>query len=440
MTLNWTPEVIVAFIIAISGFVLTIITYIKPKTKKITSLNYIRLAILIFSIFMFIDGLSILYVSKHLGIISGFILIPFTLSLVIGVTYIAKESYYSYGFIIVVGLSVLFVYLGFQPNAVDIKVQGGYIWLVWIGLFGNIGMILTAIGGAYIFYWGIETLKNAPFLIKKEAYLFFLGIFVASVVSMVFYVLYLIDPFHILMSNFALLIGLLIITLSVMIEPKLLYILPFTVYRIVVKDRDGYPLFDHDWSKSEISENIFTGFINAIQLMSEEIMNIGGLLDIQLKDGILILHESENITVGLITSKSSKLLRSSVANFTRDFENKFEKILMEGNNDMKEYESAHELIEKHFSNFPSRIITNKRKPLLLTDKLLKLPLALDNALKTIFKDEKEYNFIKSEIYRTPESTAAGFISLYKELKKELEEIEKGQEESENKGKRHYLAS
>jgi len=45
--------------------------------------------------------------------------------------------------------------------------------------------------------------------------------------------------------------------------------------------------------------------------------------------------------------------------------------------------------------------------------LLKLPLALDNALKTIFKDEKEYNFIKSEIYRTPESTAAGFISLYK---------------------------
>ena len=66
--------------------------------------------------------------------------------------------------------------------------------------------------------------------------------------------------------------------------------------------------------------------------------------------------------------------------------------------------------------------------------MLKLPLALDNALKIIFKDEKEYNFIKSEIYRTPESTAAGFISLYKELKKELEEIEKGQEENENKGK------
>ena len=406
-----------------------IITYIKPKTKKLTSLNYIRLAIFSFSVFIFFDGLSILYVSKFLGIITGFILIPLTLSLVVGVTYITKESFYSYGFIVVVGLSVLFLYLGFQPNAIIIQIQEGNKWLLWTGLFSSIAMILSAITTVYIFYWGIKTLKNAPFLIKKEAYLFFLGIFFGSVVAMIFYILYLIEPFYILASNISLLIGILIITLSVMIEPKLLYILPFIVYRIVVKDREGYPLFDHDWSKSEISENIFTGFINAIQLMSEEIMNIGGLLDIQLKDGILILHESENITVGLITSKSSKLLSSSVTNFTRDFENKFEKILKEGNKDMKEYESAQELIERHFSNFPSRIITNKRKPLLLTEKLLKLPLALDNALKTIFKDEKEYNFIKSEIYRTPESTAAGFISLYKELKKEFDDIEKEHEKS-----------
>jgi hypothetical protein len=429
MTLNWTPEVIVAFIVAIIGFVLTITTYIKPKTKKITSLHYIRLAIVSFSFFIFIDGLSILYINKLLSIISGFILIPFTLSLVIGVTYIIKENFYSLGFVIVIGLSVLFLYLGFQPNAVDIQIQGGYIRLPWIGLFGNIGMILSAIGGVYIFYWGIKTLKNAPFLIKKEAYLFFLGIFVASVVSMIFYILYLIDPFYIIVSNIALLIGLLIITLSALIEPKLLYVLPFTVYRIVVKDREGYPLFDHDWSKSEISENIFTGFINAIQLMSEEIMNIGGLLDIQLKDGILILHESENITVGLITSKSSKLLRYSVTNFTRDFENKFEKILKEGNKDMRAYESSDELIEKYFSNFPSRIISHKRKPLLLTERLLKLPLTLDTDLKRIFKDEKELNFVKSEIYRTPESIAVNFISLYKELKEELDDIENESEKN-----------
>ncbi len=396
MTLNLTPEVITDFILTTIGIVFTIITYIKPKTKKLTSLNYIRLAIFTFSVFIFFDGLSILYVSKFLGVITGFILIPLTLSLVIGVRYSTSESFYSHGFIVVVGLSGLFLYLGFQPNAIIILIQEGNIWLVWTGLFSIIAMILTAITLVYMFYWGIKTLKNAPFLIKKEAYLFFLGIFFATVIAMIFYILYLFDPFYILLSNIALLIGLVIITLSVMIEPKLLYILPFTVYRIVVKDREGYPLFDHDWSKSEISENLFTGFINAIQLMSEEIMNIGGLLDIQVKDGILILHESENITVGLITSKSSKLLSSSVTNFTRDFENKFEKILKEGNKDMVEYESAHELIEKHFSNFPSRIITNKRKPLLLTEKLLKLPLALYNArVLLVANSGSSISFIRS---------------------------------------------
>jgi hypothetical protein len=429
MILNLTPEVIVDFIVAISGFVLTITTYIKPKTKKITSLNYIRLSIFSFSVFIFLDGLSLLYISKLLSIVSGFILVPLTLSLVIGITYIIKENFYSPGFVIVIGLSVLLLYLGFQPNAVDIQIQGGYKRLPWMGLFGDIGMILTIISEIYMFYWGVKTLKNAPFLIKKEARVFFLGVLLASVVTMFFYLLYLMDPFYILIADFTLLIGYLIVTISIMMEPKLLYILPFTVYRIVVKDREGYPLFDHDWSKSEISENIFTGFINAIQLMSEEIMNIGGLLDIQLKDGILILHESDNITVGLITSKSSKLLRYSVTNFTCDFENKFEKILKEGNKDMRAYESADELIEKYFSNFPSRIISHKRKPLLLTERLLKLPLTLDADLRTIFKDEKEFNFIKSEIYRTPESTAASFISLYKELKEELDDIENENEKS-----------
>lgn len=145
MALNWTPEAIVDFVLVVGGLVFTVITYIKTKPKKITSLNYIRLAIFNFSVLIFIDGLSIIYVSKTLSIISGFILIPLTFSLVIGVTYITKESYYSYGFIVVVGLSVLFVYFGLQPNAVSIQIQGGHIRLPWLGLFSNIGMLLTAV-------------------------------------------------------------------------------------------------------------------------------------------------------------------------------------------------------------------------------------------------------------------------------------------------------
>jgi hypothetical protein len=90
--------------------------------------------------------------------------------------------------------------------------------------------------------------------------------------------------------------------------------------------------------------------------MSEEIMDIDGLININLKEGILILHESELITVGLVVSKSSKQLRDLVEKFSHEFEKKFKKQIRESFRDISIFESAIELIEKYFSNFPSRII------------------------------------------------------------------------------------
>jgi hypothetical protein len=143
-----------------------------------------------------------------------------------------------------------------------------------------------------------------------------------------------------------------------------------------------------------------------------------------LKDGILILHESEIITVGLAASKTSKLLWDTVTKFTSDFENKFQKELKDLCRDMKKYETAYELIEKHFSNFPSRLIPSKSHPLLLTETLLKLPRVVETNLKKIISDQNDFEFIKAEIFRSPESSATGFISLYHDIKEELEKQEK----------------
>ena len=133
---------------------------------------------------------------------------------------------------------------------------------------------------------------------------------------------------------------------SILREPKLLYILPFTIYRILVKDKEGYPLFDHDWAESNINEILFTGFINSVQIMSEEVMKVGGLLDINLKEGILILDELNYITVGVVASKSSGLLKDSLIDFSREFENKFQRELKKSIRNKETYSSAYELIEK----------------------------------------------------------------------------------------------
>jgi len=422
MVLNWNIEVIVDFLCFAIAFILSIVLYYRPKAKKIKSLFFIRLGFISFWLFILLDGLAILFLKEFLGLISGFILIPAALFIIIGVNYTIKEHYYSFGFLITFSLAVLFLYIGIQPGAVEIETQAGYIGVRWMGLFGTLGMTLAGITLFYLFYWGIKTWINAPFLIKKEASIFFFGILFVFPCGFIFYILYSFEPIYIIFSDLSIVIGGIIIIFSVLREPKLLYILPFTIHRIVIKDRNGHPLYDHDWSETNISEAIFTGFLNAVQLMSEEVMHIGGLLDINLEEGILILKESKNITVGLVASKSSKLLRDSLIKFTNDFETKFERELKNSVSDMSQYDAAFELIEKYFSNFPYKIIKNKKQHLLLTGEYVKIPLELENKLRIIFPDEEEYKAIKTELIKSPLSFTSGFTKLYNELKDEIEKI------------------
>ena len=422
MTLNWNIEVIFDFAIAFAGLIFMIITYIKPKTQKITSLNFIRLSIFGMFIFMFFDGLSFLFVSNLFSRLTGLVLIPTVLCMIIGVNYTIRETYYSKGFVLVFGLGILFVSVGLQPNVTIPSTESGYLRMAWVGLFNIFGILFTVILVLYFFYWGIKTYLNAPLLIKKEAFLFFIGISLNAILGLVFYLLYLFESFFILISNLLILIGAMIVLVSVLREPKLLYILPFTVHRILVKDREGAPLYDHDWAESNINETIFTGFLNAVQLMSKEVMDIGGLLDINLEEGILIMRESKHVTVGLVASKSSKLLRESVIKFTRDFEEKFERELKKSVKDMSQYTGAYELIERYFSNFPYMIIKSKKQPLLLSGNYVKIPLELDNKLRSVFTDEEEYEAIKTEIIKSPLGMPTEFINLYNDLKHERDQL------------------
>lgn len=327
MVLNWNIEVVSSLIFSFFLLITVIISYTHPKTKNITSLFYLRLSFLFVGLFMFFDVMGNLFINQAFSRISGMILFPTAICVIIGINYTMRDNFYSIGLILVFGLGILLIYSGFQPSAVGISEDIGFSRIEWRGLFNILGILFSGISSFYLSYWGFKTLFNAPFLIKKDAFLLFSGILIAAILGMMFYLLYLLETYFIIFSNFTMIVGLSIFILAIIKEPKLLYIFPFTVYRIVVKDKKGHPLFDHDWSESNISETIFTGFLNAVQHMSEEVMHIGGLLDINLEEGILILKESERITVGLVASKSSKLLRDSVVNFTIAFEDKFKREL-----------------------------------------------------------------------------------------------------------------
>jgi len=233
------------------------------------------------------------------------------------------------------------------------------------------------------------------------------------------------------------LIGILIITIVIIKDIKILYVLPYIVYRIAVRDNKGNPLYDHDWTDMNITETVFSGFLNAIEIMSEEVMHVGGILDINLNEGILLVTRYEYITVCLLASKASKLLRDCVNNFTNDFENKFKSLLEKSCIDMNEYKSAYEFINKYFSIIPYQNIKNKNQLMTLSAKYHELPKQIENNFKNIFENEDEYENVLNELIKTPYSDPSEFFDFYDEFKNEIDELElkKSKEEVE---KNKYL--
>jgi hypothetical protein len=377
-----------------------------------------------------LDLLANLFLLTLLCRIAGLMLLPSAVFFAIGMNYTIKETSNSPFLIIVIGLGVLFCHLAFQPGAVGFEFEGGHLNLNWIGLYELVGSFFIFFVGSASFYWGLKTWLNTPFLIKREAFIFFMGTVINGPLTLIIYLFYYWNPIFILFAYATTGLGILILCLGIIKEPKLLYILPFTVNRLVVRDREGNPLFDHDWSRSSLNESIFTGFLNTVQLMSEEVINMGGLLDIKLEEGIFTLYESKLISVVLIASKYSKLLRECVVQFTRDFEQKFERELKKSVKDITQYEGAFELIEKYFSNFPYKMIKSKKQPLLLAGKFAKIPLEIENKLSSIFSDDKEYQTIKTELLKSPLGFSSEFFTLYNDLIDETKRI------SEEKS--HYL--
>ena len=97
------------------------------------------------------------------------------------------------------------------------------------------------------------------------------------------------------------------------------------------------------------------------------------------------MTRNKYITVGLLASKASKLLRDCVNNFTNDFENKFKSLLEKSCIDMNEYKLACEFIDKYFSIIPYQNIKNKNQLIRLSNKYHDLPNRLRIISNLFFK-------------------------------------------------------
>jgi len=419
VALNWSPEVIMDLTVG-TIFLIGVVIILTNLKKKIISLYYFVFIFFCFSLFFYLEGLSFLFLNTTLGRIYNTISFPALISLLLVINYTKKENIFSLNLIPIFCLGTLLCYLAFDPKTATIIIEDGYPTIIWTGLFNIIGILMLVLFSLYFFYWAVKTWIHAPIEIKKEATIFLYGDFFMSIINLVIYTFTFWISSLILLADVFVAIGALIIIFVILKEPKLLYVLPFKIYRIIVKDHSGTPLFDYDWTNSSISDSMLSKLLSSILQMSEKVMNVGEILDLNLKDGILIFHECELISIGLFASNSSKFLRNSLKKFSLEFEKKFGKELKEEHRDTSKFDSAKELIEKYFSNLPSRIMSDEKQQLFFSEKYLKIPAELNDKLQNIFVNKEEYDLIKAEILRCYKCSIPEFLKLYDELEDEFD--------------------
>ncbi|MFX1396718.1 MAG: hypothetical protein ACFFAS_06695 [Promethearchaeota archaeon] len=418
MTLNVTIEVIFDLLVSSFSLVGAILILFLRDIRKIKSLVWISLNLFITSASYLCQALSILFLNYPLHAVHSIGIFVNILIFVVGFNYITKESYLSISVLITMSIGVLYLYFAFQWENYEIILDYGFPVIAMKGFLLLNWNLLILLISLQIVIWSLKIKRNSPFMIKRGVYFFYMGVIIYTCVMAAIYLLSgLINPAIVYLTDDIFGGAIIVLICFIASQPQLLYTLPFTIYRIVVKDKDGAPLFEHDWSllgKKEMV--IFAGFLNAMKVMSEKVLQIGEPVEVKLQKGILIIQDSELITVGLVASRSSKFLRETLAKFSIAFEQKFEKPLKRNEKSVEIYKPAFELIQIYFSNFAHKLLIDTKSPLLLPTEI---PKELETKLKNTINDDYEYQSIKSEIFQAPIGIITDFISLHDELTQEL---------------------
>jgi hypothetical protein len=152
-------------------------------------------------------------------------------------------------------------------------------------------------------------------------------------------------------------IGALFIAYCILKEPRLVAVLPFRAYRlIVIHTKSGNALFSHSWENEEevVDSFLFSGMLHGISSLLKESLKKGNIRHIHLDraDIILSLGNAQPIACILVASKTSIKLYNALEKFRVLFENRFgEKI--DSTDDIAKFKEAIRFIDDSFYFVPN---------------------------------------------------------------------------------------
>ena len=221
----------------------------------------------------------------------------------------------------------------------------------------RISQIIFIFYYAFLYYiWSFQTWRKAPSSLKRLTNLFFFGSTLFSVVTAIMYVL---GTFIRSFNSIAFIIhsvGAITNIIVILKDPRIIYILPFKAYRILVVDTNAsIALYKYDWAKvGKLEETMFSMMLQAIGNVLDDILKKGEVQEIQMDRAVLLIHHDNTYSIAsiLIASKSSKSLRYGLKRFNEKFVNVFQTQL-DGERKVGTFEETRALVDNVFDYVPS---------------------------------------------------------------------------------------
>jgi len=158
-------------------------------------------------------------------------------------------------------------------------------------------------------------------------------------------------------------------------EPKLVHLLPFTVYRLIITSKNGLAYYVREWSAIDINTDMMSGMISAINTFSKNTLTdkqiASNISEVKLEKGILLTElRFSPVNIMLMASKASQNLKDSMNAFAMDFTSAFSSYLRDKDGfpldvqidkipEIFTHDAVEPIIEKYFSNVPDYMVASE---------------------------------------------------------------------------------
>jgi len=323
MFLGTIPELI--------AVVMSLISYLKHKYPHLLYMSAAWFFLWLGNLLLAIAYLTLNVTIYKIGVLAT---APLTFFIVLLMDTISRETLDPRKLFIITIVSSFVLVFAFDENAVIMNTSAlGEVAPALNGRFLIAGSSLFIISGVLWFYYMLQIHLKAPKKLKKISSINLIGATIAGPSAAIAFasgLVWILPGTDYMMIG----IGALICTYSFVKQPKLGYVLPFKVSRLLAIDiNTGLPVYSHTWEEEGLIDSyLFSGAIHGITLILKESLHKGLVKEIRLEEGVLILKQpviDYPIAFVLIASKTSAILHQALNIFASSFIKEYPKKMLE---------------------------------------------------------------------------------------------------------------